>query len=255
MSIQKHEAISLFGAPNRQGLTVSRDLSDLGINMFRRSPSDVKIATVPDIQQPRYAMYKSLLPYFVHSYIYDVRVCTQQPGYETSVDMERLLPLPLPKLAISWTFNVADEIKDRVRNEFHGRDAAAGTRPIMLVPISDRQTLVNISELSPSEITPTVQESLNLQSYRQLYVVNNIITCLLLTHSYPAFIDQEHFEAFKEELQTKEGEVESEITMEEDLEHSGPVRIGGRDPVSLQSMESREFTLKVPPENPILFQN
>jgi len=245
MSIQKHEAISLFGAPNRQGLTVAKDLSDLGINMFRRAPMAVKISTVPDLQQPRYAMYKGLLPFFIHSYIYNVRVSTLQPGYETTIDLERMLPLPMPKLAISWTFNIAEEVKDRVRNEFNGRDAAAGTRPIMLVPIQNRGNLVDISELNPSEITPTVQESLNLQSYRQLFYINNLITSLLLTHVYPAFNDPEHYNAVRIEMDGDEEQEEGEEVMEDNISYTAAVRVGNRDPTYVPDKVERSHTLKV----------
>jgi hypothetical protein len=194
MSIQTHAAISLFGAPNTKGLVVSQDLSSRGINLLRSSPGDVKIVTIPDANQFHYGMYKSLLPYFIHSALKKTAISILNPGIVTLVEENRLLPLPLPLVAVNWSFQVASEVLDRVRSEFRGRDISSGGRPIMVVPVESRQTLVNLRELNPNSIAPCVAEAINVKSYRTLFMVNNMITALLLTHKYAAYSDREHFE-------------------------------------------------------------
>lgn len=248
MSIQKHEAISLFGAPNTKGLVVSQDLSSIGINLLRKAPCDIKMSTVPDIHQPRYAIYKSLLPYFIHSYLKDVRVSTLNPGYVTKVDDIDLLPLPFPYLAINWAFEIAQEVQDRVRTEFKGRDIAAGGRAIMLVPISSKQTLIDIRELNPNSTTPCVQDAININAYRTLFMINNLISSLLLTHTYPAFTDTDHFNKFEMVEFPKDKSKESdddEEDMPDNVDLAGQGEVAGRKFVEVDGITTSSTTLKV----------
>lgn len=197
MSLQKNTAITLFGAPNDKGLTVSEDLSSRGVNLIRLSPSDYHVTVLAETEQPRYAIYKGLLPFYFHSNWFNTAVTTINIGYVTEVPDEHWFPLPWPKLAINWTAQMASEVADRVRNEFRGIDGSAGGQPNLLIPVSTKDDIRTIiREFNPNTLTPAPQETLNVQAFKSFLFVTSQISGISMMHQYCAFPDPQQHAAY-----------------------------------------------------------
>jgi hypothetical protein len=60
-----------FGALPAPNQTVSQEVQELGLELLRISPSQVKFTAIPRQIQPNYAIYRANLPAFINAAIKD----------------------------------------------------------------------------------------------------------------------------------------------------------------------------------------
>jgi len=203
MSLQNNKAVLLLGAPNDKGLTVSPDLADLKIDLIRRIPSEANFLAIPDKVQPKYPLYKGVLPHFLLSFVKGKRVSLGTQGC-ASAYIGPVLPFPLPDLAISWTTAIADEVVDELRVKWNALTGTAKGKPCLLIPIKEMASLPQLAVYKPNPVAPTVEDAINLSSYRYLNVVLRIFSSFLKMHSYPAWSDLEHYGEFSKHMDDKD---------------------------------------------------
>jgi hypothetical protein len=196
MSLSNNVAILLLGAPNRKGLAVAPALADKGVDLLRKAPSEVNIVAIPDMIQPRFALYRGTLPHHMLSYYKGgtkVSLATQGALCEYQGDT---LPLPLPNLIMSWTVAVPEEVVDEIKAKWNGMPSVAKGKASLEVKITRISDLPLLVQYKPNPVAPCVENAINVAAFRQLVGVIRIFSLFLKLHQYPAFADLEHLSNF-----------------------------------------------------------
>lgn len=193
MSLQNNNAIILFGATNSKNLTVSPDLGNIGIQLLRASPTELKLIGIPDHNQPNYGFYKSNLSVYLKSYVENTAVDATLSGYPTKIPLGRCLPLIPPKLIMGWRAPVAEEVKQDIMTKHGGVPVmSTGGKPGLEVQKETLLEYAGLQEYRPDPIFPTIENSFNFNCFIPMLLSIRLISALLLLHHYPAWEDVDH---------------------------------------------------------------
>jgi hypothetical protein len=107
-----------FGAQASKTEEVSAAVQELGLNLLRTAPYQLRITAHPTTIQPNYAIYKDNISSFIRAASTGSPILPNQNKF-ASLDYDGpLITFPFPKLAISFERPVAEEVADQLRNQF-----------------------------------------------------------------------------------------------------------------------------------------
>jgi hypothetical protein len=214
MSLQSNKAVILLGAENARSLAVAKALSDRNITLLRLEPSKVNYTVTPLLQQPNYYSYIHLLPAFMAST--QSTVSTARVGHIIQWEVDHILPLGLPNVAVNWTVPIADEIKEDMKAKCGGtmKEVSNGNRIISILQPKNFVQLRAILGYNANPTAPAVENTVNIACISSYVAIMKIFSKFLVMHNYAAFKDKTHFEECKAIWSEKTDEMDTEAIVE-----------------------------------------
>jgi hypothetical protein len=180
-----------FGTQPSRGQIVADSVRAKGLELLKIKPEKVHYHGHPTTVQPGYAVYKSHLPMFMRQACGEDIVDFRNPFGSIDVNAFSPLSIPLPALVISWSFPIADEVREQLASIGY-RDTVVKGRPAMIVEKPTKEHVIAALERKALETSPTSENTVNIFALRRCSYVLGLISTFLRIHQYPAFIDKEH---------------------------------------------------------------
>lgn len=223
-----------LGHPSNGAQTVSDSLRSRNIDLLRASPSDIHTTVKRHINQPAFAAYISSLPAFMKANHERKSVSTRLEGYTISTPVDECFPFTLPPLIVDFPAPLSDDRLATLSKIGYREVVIRGNKRAMVFDSYNIQDARNIRNLKPDLKTPTVVNTINLDSLGSLVLVLRIFSGFFRTHTYPAFSGPEdedaHFAKF-----------ESILTIDKKRKRSEQ-DVGGKDSMELDHGDTTDAT-------------
>jgi hypothetical protein len=182
-----------FGHKNHRGLSVSPALQSLGIDLLRSTPNDVSAISRPLVVQPGYTSYVSHLSAFMKAYLTRVNVPLNQQGYLAQLPLNQCIQIGHPPLVIDYNGPIPSKHVDILGTIGFERIKMNKTDNILRFPSITLDQAKEIHRTNPNLTTPAPVNTVNLAAFESWISVLKLVSLLLLSHTYPAFTDDDHF--------------------------------------------------------------
>lgn len=199
-ALQENNAIILFGHPVAGSEKVSDEVSSLGLKLLRAAPSDMKWVCAPDIIQPRYSIFKSILPAFMRASI-DGAGLSKSDDFLVTYEMfqNSIIPFSPPPLVMAWSTAPALEVLEQIRAKIGTMvtETVSGGKTAFLFKADIWGDYVRAREFKINVIAQAPYGSVNVTALMAARMIAVVLTALTHCIRYPAFADKEHETQFK----------------------------------------------------------
>lgn len=185
-----------LGFPATGDRTVSKSLSDLGLNYLRAAPSAFRYEVHCRETQLAYEAYIKAFPEAISATHRNEAVMIRNDFLPLPPIPENL-NLPIPPVTVGVAFKKAlSEATERSIIEEHKMERIEFNKKLLYIHPQPSTALLNyISDLQPNEVCAVPVNVVNLKSMRFLKLSVRILSWLLIIHRYPAFsTDEERFD-------------------------------------------------------------
>lgn len=187
-----------FGHNSNDDDRVSMALKDRGISLLRAAPTEIKLLGLFRVRQPGYEMYSSNLPAFMRATELNKRLAISGQAFPVSVKMDDMLPIRLP--SVFMLLNKGKTPDDVITSGKWTTFAPKKDKTGFLVDFN-REMLSTQSNKFISSDSFAPGQAARYCDVPAMITIIRIFSSFLRTHQFPAFADEEHFEAINREEQ------------------------------------------------------
>lgn len=199
-TLREDPAVCLLAFPNRDSKGISKDAQHMGLNYLKAEVSSVKVMSVLDLVQPRYALFKAFFPAFVWSSVYNKPTLSAGQNFRVSVDdmlaIRSLMPLKPPPVIIAWSDDIPAETFEKVRNTIVVTETSSGGKPAFEYRPSSWNEIDKVKGLGANILATANIGFCNIKTFLSCKSIIASLTAAFHAIRYPAFEDHEHKSGF-----------------------------------------------------------
>jgi hypothetical protein len=180
----------LLGKAPVRDTDISQAVRDIGVNLIRAEPQEVKPTVTVEYKNPSYDIYKSHFSLYVaKNYARDSVRSTSDSPY-VGMPSQSIIPI-LPLFGVVFHFNhapVPEDLEDLIQTIPSLEQLTIRKKASFLLPnvdIADLSLIRQIMQRGPDITTPTIAGCVNLSGLQTLLMLLRIANVTLRTNQYP----------------------------------------------------------------------
>lgn len=187
----------LLGKAPVRDTDISPTVRDIGVNLIRAEPNEIKPTVVVEYKNPSYDIYKSNFSLYVRkNYSRETVISTSDSPY-VGIPSQDLIPI-LPLFGVVFHFTHAptpEDLEDLIQTIPSLEQLTIRKKAAFLLPnvnILDLNFIRQISTRGPDINTPTIAGSVNLSGLQTLLMLLRLVNVTLRTNQYPLYTTPEN---------------------------------------------------------------
>lgn len=189
-----NESVIYYGFSPAQSQIVSESLHQKGIELVKCAPCDYRMNVYTLMAQPLYTAYCENLPAYVLATLTNTRVKLTQSWYPLP-QVKEILPVPYPNVSILFKKKLSSEDNTALA-PFVFSEVSLHNKDIHTFESPTSDCIATAVKIPCDRTCQVPYGSVNIESLNSYIKSVKIISAILSTHSYPAFMDFSHFLSF-----------------------------------------------------------